>query len=145
MTGGGGVLGTLTALEGAGRQGERRGQYVRALISHGVSGRRLYCMCRPPAAPAHTTLPAVATAALALDGITFKGQTLRLRRPNDYTAPVPAPGGPPIVFRLGELGLVSSTVPDGPNKVFVGGLPHALAEPSVKELLEVSAILCGTL
>ena len=90
------------------------------------------CLHKPP--PHH----AVTTAALALDGISFKGQTLRLRRPNDYVA-IPPPPGPPVVFRLGDLGLVSSTVPDGPNKVFVGGLPYTLGEPSVKELLEV----CG--
>ena len=41
---------------------------------------------------------AVCTAALALDGLSYKGQTLRLRRPNDYV-PAPAPLGPPIVFR----------------------------------------------
>ena len=36
----------------------------------------------------------------------------------------------------GHSGGVSSMVPEGPNKVFIGGLPHHLPDSEVKELLE---------
>jgi splicing factor U2AF subunit len=86
----------------------------------------------------------MATAALQLDGVTFKGSQLKVRRPNDYNAAgQPPPSGPPIQFNVSNLGLVSSTVPDGPNKVFVGGLPHTLQEEQLKELLQSFGQLKG--
>jgi splicing factor U2AF subunit len=36
-----------------------------------------------------------------------------------------------------KLGIISTQVPDGPNKVFCGGLPYNLTEPEVKELVSV--------
>jgi len=51
-------------------------------------------------------------------------------------APLPHVQGPPITLRVAELGLVSQTVPDGPNKVFIGGLPYHLGEADVRSLLE---------
>uniref|UniRef100_A0A8C4N7F7 Splicing factor U2AF subunit n=2 Tax=Eptatretus burgeri TaxID=7764 RepID=A0A8C4N7F7_EPTBU len=68
-----------------------------------------------------------ATNALAFDGILFMGQNLKLRRPHDYT---PLPGlseGPQVHVP----GVVSTVVPDTPNKVFVGGLPTYLADDQV--------------
>ena len=38
---------------------------------------------------------------------------------------------------MARLGLVSSLVNDGPDKVFVGGLPYNLKDEDVKELLAV--------
>ncbi|CAG0881031.1 unnamed protein product [Cyprideis torosa] len=75
------------------------------------------------------------TQAMAFDGINFKGQSLKIRRPHDYQ---PMPGlsdasaskMPPIV-----PGVISTVVPDSPNKIFVGGLPNYLNEDQVKELL----------
>lgn len=84
---------------------------------------------------------AMCTAALAFDGVLFNGAQLKIKRPNDY---VPAPvTGPPIVFRMGGVGLVSSSVPDGPNKIFIGGLPHTLTDEQVKELLTAFGPLVG--
>lgn len=53
------------------------------------------------------------TQAMAFDGINFKGQSLKLRRPHDYQ---PTPGmssGP----NLNVPGVVSTVVPDSDNKV----------------------------
>ena len=50
---------------------------------------------------------------MAFDGINFKGQSLKLRRPHDYQ---PTPGmsnGP----NLNVPGVVSTVVPDSDNKV----------------------------
>jgi len=62
--------------------------------------------------------------AMAFDGINFKGQTLKIRRPHDYH---PTPGG--------SENPMSTIVPDTPHKLFIGGLPNYLNEDQVKELL----------
>jgi splicing factor U2AF subunit len=86
--------------------------------------------------------PEEATAAMNLDGITFRGQMLTIRRPSDYTPPPPnAPSQssssskPVVQLDVSKLGVISTQVPDGPNKVFCGGLPYNLTETEVKELL----------
>ena len=80
---------------------------------------------------------ALTTAAMALDGINYNGQPLKLRRPNDYNPDaVPASlQGEEIHLNLGSLGIVSSTVPDSPYKVFMGGLPHHLQAADIIQLL----------
>jgi len=70
------------------------------------------------------------TQAMAFDGINFKGQSLKLRRPRDYQ---PIPGGDMIGG--GIPGMISTVVSDSPNKLFVAGLPNYLNEEQVKELL----------
>lgn len=70
------------------------------------------------------------TQAMAFDGINFKGQSLKLRRPRDYQ---PIPGGDMIGG--GMSGMISTVVSDSPNKLFVAGLPNYLNEEQVKELL----------
>lgn len=73
------------------------------------------------------------TQAMAFDGINFKGQSLKLRRPRDYQ---PIPGGGGIESSgPGVPGLISTVVADSDNKVFVGGIPNYLNEDQVKELL----------
>merc|ERR1711997_1105226 len=72
------------------------------------------------------------TQAMAFDGINFKGQSLKLRRPHDYQ---PIPGGGGMDGFAGVPGVVSTVVPDSLQKVFVGGLPSYLNEEQVKELL----------
>eukprot|EP01089_Gocevia_fonbrunei_P004354 TRINITY_DN14371_c0_g1_i1.p1 TRINITY_DN14371_c0_g1~~TRINITY_DN14371_c0_g1_i1.p1 ORF type:complete len:332 (+),score=92.27 TRINITY_DN14371_c0_g1_i1:513-1508(+) len=87
--------------------------------------------------------PEDATAGMALDGITLQGQALKVRRPKDYQAPsaVPATVAPVQLSPTGPNssvyipGIVSTNVPDTPNKIFVGGLPSFLNEEQVKELL----------
>lgn len=77
------------------------------------------------------------TACMNLDGISFRTQPLKVRRPNDYNpATVPKELGPIPQLNLAALGIVSTTVSDGPGKVFVGGLPYHLNEEQVKELLQ---------
>jgi len=72
-----------------------------------------------------------ATQAMAFDGINFKGQSLKLRRPHDYQ-PMPGMSENP---NYNVPGVVSTVVPDSPHKVFLGGLPNYLNEDQVKELL----------
>ncbi|TRY71873.1 hypothetical protein TCAL_03393 [Tigriopus californicus] len=71
------------------------------------------------------------TQAMAFDGINFKGQSLKLRRPHDYQ-PMPGQTENP---HFNVPGVVSTVVPDSPHKVFLGGLPNYLNEDQVKELL----------
>ncbi|XP_021962964.1 splicing factor U2AF 50 kDa subunit isoform X2 [Folsomia candida] len=76
------------------------------------------------------------TQAMAFDGINFRGQSLKIRRPHDYQ---PTPGVDPVA-PIGAGGApaaagVSTIVPDSPHKIFIGGLPNYLNEDQVKELL----------
>ncbi|XP_054730183.1 splicing factor U2AF 50 kDa subunit-like [Anastrepha obliqua] len=74
------------------------------------------------------------TQAMAFDGINFKGQSLKIRRPHDYQ---PMPGvadAPPLTAPVAN-GVISTVVPDSPHKIFIGGLPNYLNEEQVKELL----------
>jgi RNA recognition motif-containing protein len=67
---------------------------------------------------------AMTTACMALDGININGKgKVKVKRPNDYNptmAPKVHPSGVPILD-VSKLGIVSSNVQDGPNKVFIGG------------------------
>eukprot|EP00178_Gracilaria_changii_P005220 TRINITY_DN1851_c0_g1_i1.p2 TRINITY_DN1851_c0_g1~~TRINITY_DN1851_c0_g1_i1.p2 ORF type:complete len:486 (+),score=90.44 TRINITY_DN1851_c0_g1_i1:2221-3678(+) len=76
-----------------------------------------------------------AAAGLALDGVKFGDMFLRLRRPNDYNATLAGDPRPPDGFNPSILGIVSTQVSDGPNKVFVGGIPYNLTEDQIKNLL----------
>lgn len=73
-----------------------------------------------------------ATACMSFDGIMFQGQQLKIRRPKDYQ---PAPE----VVDSSSLqlpGVISTNVPDTPNKIFIGGLPIYLNDDQVIELLK---------
>ena len=70
-----------------------------------------------------------ATRAMGLDGIVFYGQVLKIRRPKDYV-------GTDFGNRGHVPGVVSTSVPDTPNKIFVGGLPSYLNDVQVMELLQ---------
>lgn len=70
---------------------------------------------------------------MALDGVVLNGQALKLRRPKDYQAPmgmVAAPQPNPHV-----PGVVSTVVPDSPNKLYIGNVPAYLNEDQLKDLL----------
>ena len=73
----------------------------------------------------------------SFDGVKFHGQPLKIRRPNDYKPELVNEKmlGPIPVMNMAALGIIGTTVTDGPNKVFVGGLPHHLGDDDVKELL----------
>ncbi|CAG8554815.1 11178_t:CDS:2 [Ambispora leptoticha] len=77
--------------------------------------------------------PEEATAAMAFDGITFQGQSLKIRRPKDYQAPPGHDQEPPPIH---VPGVVSTNVPDSPHKIFIGGLPTYLNDEQVIELLK---------
>jgi splicing factor U2AF subunit len=78
----------------------------------------------------------LATAGMTLDGVVCNGRPLKMQRPNDYNPDLLPPPGPPITLNLGALGIVSTQVPDGPNKVFVGGVPYHITEEQLKDLLQ---------
>ena len=73
---------------------------------------------------------AEATTAMGFDGIVFQDQVLKLRRPKDYLGSEFGGGGSYIP------GVVSTNVPDTPNKIFIGGLPSYLNDHQVIELLQ---------
>ena len=79
------------------------------------------------------------TACMDLDGIVFNGQPLKVRRPTDYNPSLVAHKEPPP-FNVEAVGLVAggpkTQVAEGPNKIFVGGLPHHLSDVQITELLE---------
>ena len=66
----------------------------------------------------------MATACLALDGIDIHGKgKVKVKRPNDYN-PTMAPNVHPSAIPqldVSKLGIISGTVQDGPNKIFIGG------------------------
>ncbi|XP_023242304.1 splicing factor U2AF 50 kDa subunit-like isoform X2 [Centruroides sculpturatus] len=70
------------------------------------------------------------TQAMAFDGINFKGQSLKIRRPHDYQ---PMPGmseSPTVTVPGGTIPVVQ----DSPHKIFIGGLPNYLNEDQVGQL-----------
>ena len=70
----------------------------------------------------------MATACLALDGIDIHGKgKVKVKRPNDYSptmAPKIHPSAIPVLD-VSKLGIISGTVQDGPNKIFIGGKKHS--------------------
>jgi len=80
-------------------------------------------------------------ACMSLDGIRFEhwsgNNTIRIRRPNDYRPElVPANLGPIPQFNMDVLGELGASLPGGPGKLFIGGLPYHLADEQIIELLE---------
>ncbi|ORX66761.1 hypothetical protein DL89DRAFT_259885 [Linderina pennispora] len=63
-----------------------------------------------------------ATQAMGMDGVVLQGQKLKIRRPKDYIPPE-GQAEPPRPA-LGLPGVLSASVPDSPNKIYVGGLAH---------------------
>ncbi|KAJ2034476.1 hypothetical protein H4S03_004949 [Coemansia sp. S3946] len=74
-----------------------------------------------------------ATSGMGLDGVTFQNQKLKIRRPKDYIPPAGQPEPRPPVINV--PGVISNTVPDSPDKVYVGGLPSYINADQVIELL----------
>uniref|UniRef100_A0A0C9RMP9 Splicing factor U2af large subunit n=1 Tax=Wollemia nobilis TaxID=56998 RepID=A0A0C9RMP9_9CONI len=89
-----------------------------------------------------------ASNAMALDGIMFEGVPVRVRRPSDYNPSLAAalgPSQPSPHLNLAAVGLTpgAAGVADGPDRVFVGGLPYYLTETQIRELLESFGPLRG--
>eukprot|EP00521_Asterionellopsis_glacialis_P018581 CAMPEP_0195298430 /NCGR_PEP_ID=MMETSP0707-20130614/23442_1 /TAXON_ID=33640 /ORGANISM="Asterionellopsis glacialis, Strain CCMP134" /LENGTH=121 /DNA_ID=CAMNT_0040360537 /DNA_START=58 /DNA_END=419 /DNA_ORIENTATION=+ len=78
------------------------------------------------------------TACMALDGINIMGKgKVKIKRPNDYNPSLAPPVHSSAVplLDVSRLGIISGTVNDGPNKIFIGGLHYHLMDDQVLELL----------
>ncbi len=80
--------------------------------------------------------PEEATRAMSLDGIKMRDHILKVKRPNNYVAPMTSSiisqvNGDKVIIP----GAISTNVLDGPNKLFIGGLPGAMSEDQVRDLL----------
>merc|ERR1719181_2123446 len=77
------------------------------------------------------------TAIFDLDGIKFKNEVIKVRRPKDYRPDLILPHalGPIPDIKADAYGIISTTVQDGPNKIFIGGIPNHVGEESLKEIL----------
>jgi splicing factor U2AF subunit len=92
-----------------------------------------------------------ASNAMALDGIMFEGVSVRVRRPSDYNPSLAAalgPSQPSPHLNLAAVGLTpghGSAVggAEGPDRIFVGGLPYYFTEAQIRELLESFGPLRG--
>jgi len=68
-----------------------------------------------------------ATQAMDLDGIQFKGLCLKLGRPANYNPTAGNIAGRQAPkLKLSRLGIISNQVPNGPNKLYIGGIPYNL-------------------
>jgi splicing factor U2AF subunit len=81
-----------------------------------------------------------ASNAMALDGIIYEGISVRVRRPSDYNPSMAAtlgPSQPSSHMNLAAVGLApgASGGADGPDRIFVGGLPYYLSEEQIVDLL----------
>ncbi|XP_047314861.1 splicing factor U2af large subunit A-like isoform X2 [Impatiens glandulifera] len=89
-----------------------------------------------------------ASNAMALDGIIFEGAPVKVRRPSDYNPSLAAtlgPSQPNPNLNLGAVGLSPGSAGglEGPDRVFVGGLPYYFTESQIRELLESFGPLRG--
>ncbi|XVF75584.1 hypothetical protein PTKIN_Ptkin13bG0198700 [Pterospermum kingtungense] len=89
-----------------------------------------------------------ASNAMALDGIIFEGAPVKVRRPSDYNPSLAAtlgPSQPNPNLNLAAVGLTpgSSGGLEGPDRIFVGGLPYYFTEAQIRELLESFGPLRG--
>ncbi|PIA25055.1 hypothetical protein AQUCO_13000004v1 [Aquilegia coerulea] len=89
-----------------------------------------------------------ASNAMALDGIIFEGVSVRVRRPTDYNPSLAAalgPSQPSPCLNLAAVGLTPGAIGgvEGPDRIFVGGLPYYFSEAQIRELLESFGALRG--
>ncbi|XP_058069084.1 splicing factor U2af large subunit B-like isoform X2 [Magnolia sinica] len=89
-----------------------------------------------------------ASNAMALDGIIFEGAPVKVRRPSDYNPSLAAalgPSQPNPNLNLAAVGLKPGSAGglEGPDRVFVGGLPYYFTEAQIRELLESFGPLRG--
>jgi splicing factor U2AF subunit len=94
--------------------------------------------------------PEDADIAMCMTGVLLKGQQLKIKRPTNYEEFDEFVNHKPKQWKIAGLNTVQNTpgyvarqVPDGPNKVFLGGLPSALTTEQVKMLVGVFGDLQG--
>jgi splicing factor U2AF subunit len=73
------------------------------------------------------TYPEEATGAMSLDGMDFKGASIKIRRPKDYQ-PMDHDKNPNMANSL-------STTSDSPEKIYIGTIPYHITEKQLAELL----------
>ncbi|ESQ29385.1 hypothetical protein EUTSA_v10023361mg [Eutrema salsugineum] len=89
-----------------------------------------------------------ASNAMALDGIILEGVPVKVRRPTDYNPSLAAtlgPSQPNPNLNLAAVGLSTGSTGglEGPDRIFVGGLPYYFTEEQIRELLESFGPLRG--
>ncbi|KAI6706144.1 hypothetical protein NL676_009106 [Syzygium grande] len=89
-----------------------------------------------------------ASNAMALDGIIFEGAPVKVKRFSDYNPSFAAtlgPSQPNPNLNLGAVGLTPGSAGglEGPDRIFVGGLPYYFTKVQVKGLLESFGPLRG--
>ncbi|XP_038705673.1 splicing factor U2af large subunit B-like isoform X2 [Tripterygium wilfordii] len=89
-----------------------------------------------------------ASNAMALDGIIFEGAPVKVRRPSDYNPSLAAtlgPSQPNPNLNLAAVGLTPGSAGglEGPDRIFVGGVPYYFTEAQIRELLESFGPLRG--
>ncbi|KAL9231854.1 hypothetical protein vseg_007022 [Gypsophila vaccaria] len=89
-----------------------------------------------------------ASNAMALDGIIFEGTPVKVRRPSDYNPALAAtlgPSQPNPNLNLAAVGLTPGSAGglEGPDRIFVGGVPYYFTESQIRELLESFGPLRG--
>ncbi|KAF5738171.1 splicing factor U2af large subunit B isoform X2 [Tripterygium wilfordii] len=89
-----------------------------------------------------------ASNAMALDGIIFEAAPVKVRRPSDYNPSLAAtlgPSQPNPNLNLAAVGLTLGSTGglEGPDRIFVGGLPYYFTEAQIRELLESFGPLRG--
>lgn len=80
-----------------------------------------------------------AEATLDFDGISYKDQILKIRRPKDYSSLSASAKEKNVTNELPEL--VASSVVDSPYKVFLGNLHKSLTTKQVRELVTSFGVL----
>jgi len=77
---------------------------------------------------------------LSLDGIAYRGHRLRLGRASHAGGSVGSAKPRTLTnikpLNVERLGILSTNVEDGPDKIYIGGLPNALNTQQVVELLQ---------
>jgi len=76
---------------------------------------------------------------LSLDGIAYRGQPLRLARASHAGGNAPTRAAMPVNIKpldVTQFKIMSTNVQDGPNKIYIGGLPSALSSTQIQELLQ---------
>merc|ERR1719285_1453762 len=76
---------------------------------------------------------------LSLDGIAYRGQPLRLARASHAGGNAPTRAAVPVNVKpldVTQFKIMSTNVQDGPNKIYIGGLPSALNSMQIQELLQ---------
>ncbi|CAH2051322.1 unnamed protein product [Thlaspi arvense] len=96
----------------------------------------------------NTAGPGITFLALYHIFLLSQGAPVKVRRPSDYNPSLAATLGPshPIPnLNLAAVGLTpgASGALEGPERLFVGGLPYQIPEPQIRELLESLGALKG--